>query len=347
MHRQEHENRSWLRRQLLAGGLLSGVGALSEGLISPASRFVWAATNDLFMQIPYLTPEITSNAAFYKVSKNLLPPNIRPEQWSLQVTGAVRRPFNLHYVDLPGFSATQHYITLACISNKPGGQLMSTALWKGFLLRQLLERAGVQDDAVEVVFRAADGYGETLPLATCLDHGTLLAYEMNGVLLPPDHGFPLRLVVPNVYGLKSIKWLTGIEVVRTDTPQGYWEKRGWSDTAVVQVQSRIDQMTLPRALKAGQRCIFGGIAFAGSRGIQQVEVSTDTGRTWQPAAVKPALSPYTWQLWAFPWTPLQQGRYVLQVRASDTQGTLQRTERSKAAHDGTSGFHMLKVRVNA
>jgi len=308
---------------------------------------VWATPLNLFTQVSRLTPEITSNTAFYKVSKNLLPPTIRPEQWSLQVTGAVRRPLTLRYADVLGFAPMQYYTTLVCISNKPGSNLISTALWKGLLLQQLLERVGVQADAVEVVFRAADSYGETLPLATCLDAGTLLAYEMNGVPLPAEHGLPLRLVVPNVYGLKSVKWLTGIDVVRTDAPQGYWEKRGWSDTAVVQVQSHIDQATLPRPLRAGQGAVFGGVAFAGSRGLQQVEVSTDAGRTWQAAALKPALSAYTWQLWAFAWTPAQQGRYVLQVRATDAQETQQRTQQRQAAHDGSSGLHTLKVHVSA
>jgi DMSO/TMAO reductase YedYZ molybdopterin-dependent catalytic subunit len=170
---------------------------------------------------------------------------------------------------------------------------------------------------------------------------TFLAYEMNGQELPNSHGFPLRAVIPGYYGMKQPKWLTEIEVVADDY-QGYWEERGWADEAVVKTLSRID-VPAHRAQVPVSGAPIGGIAFAGDRGIRQVEFSLDGGKTWQEATLKPALSPYTWTLWAAELALPNSGEYLLAVRATDGQGIVQDERVSEPLPDGVSGYHKLRI----
>jgi len=336
------------RREVLSRGLLLVVAATAG---AAAARWVVTAgdrarifAQSLFAGIKDLPPEITPNDRFYVVSKN--PPGFDPDldanRWSLEVTGLVARPLKLTYDQIRQFPAVEQFQTLECISNEVGGDLISNARWKGARLRDVLQQAGGPGvKAVKVAFRCADGYTESIPIADALNPTTLLAYEMNGERLPPRHGFPVRLLVPGLFGMKNPKWITRIEVVDYDF-QGYWERSGWSDEAVVKTMSKFT--TLPRTAAPGE-VPLGGVAYAGDRGVRDVEVSTDGGKTWQKAEVKPALGPFTWVLWAAIWTPTGPGEYTLKVRARDGGGVVQTAREAPTLPDGASGYHTLRVRV--
>jgi hypothetical protein len=193
-----------------------------------------------------------------------------------------------------------------------------------------------------VVLTGEDGYSDSFPLEKALEPGTLLAHHMNGEPLTPPHGFPLRALVPGIYGMKNVKWLKRIEVVDYDF-KGYWQQRGWSDQAVIKTSSRID-LPGPGGYYPEEASAIGGVAFAGDRGISAVEVSTDGGRTWLPAEAKQALSPYTWVLWLREWHPTP-GRYEVLVRAADGTGELQTAEHHRPLPNGASGYHLVVVRI--
>ncbi|MFN3476555.1 MAG: molybdopterin-dependent oxidoreductase, partial [Candidatus Methylomirabilales bacterium] len=206
------------RRILLRGGLvgfpiLLGADPLLRVLAEAVKEGKSGATLDPSPQIPSLSPEVTPNEKFYRISKNLFDPVINVSKWSFDLKGLVEQPLRLTYGELKALPAVLQYTTLECISNEVGGDLISNALWKGVRLKTLLERAGVKAKAKKVVFTCADGYSTGIPLAKALHPDTLLAYEMNGVPLPTDHGFPLRLINPGHYGMKNPKWITGIELV--------------------------------------------------------------------------------------------------------------------------------------
>jgi Oxidoreductase molybdopterin binding domain/Mo-co oxidoreductase dimerisation domain len=243
---------------------------------------------------------------------------------------------------LPSYEA---YVTFTCISNEIGGDLIGNAMWKGVSLHHLLELARVKAEARKVIFRADDGYSTGVPFERCLRPQTFLAYELNGKALPDKHGFPLRAVIPGYYGMKQPKWLTEIDVVAADY-QGYWEQRGWADDVVVKTMSRID-VPPHRGEVPASGAVIAGIAFAGERGITQVEVSVDGGKTWHEAQLKPALSPYSWVLWATELAFPQDGEYPLAVWATDGQGNLQEDRLSEPLPDGASGYHKIRVKVEA
>lgn len=294
--------------------------------------------------IPGLSPEVTPNDRFYVVSKNVVrDPDVSPSNWRLDIAGAVDRPFSLTYDQLKALPVANQYLTLQCISNPVGGNLIGNAGWRGVPLASLLRQAGVRPGAVDVILRAADDYSDSIPIAKAMDTGTVLAYEMNGAVLPREHGFPARLLVPDIYGMKNVKWVTRIEVVEYDY-LGYWQERGWGDSAVMHTTSRIDFPKPRSALTPGANYV-GGIALAGARGIRKVEVSTDGGRTWEPAIMKPPLGPYTWVLWLYEWTlpaGATAGSRVV-VRATDGTGTVQIAELHDEIPDGATGLHAITV----
>ncbi|MBI2918607.1 MAG: molybdopterin-dependent oxidoreductase [Chloroflexi bacterium] len=290
-----------------------------------------------------LSPEITPNEDFYSVSKNISDPSVSATDWKLTVDGLVDRPLALSYEQLKSLPPVTQFLTLECISNEVGGDLMGNARWTGVALSTLLKEASVRPGVRKVVLHAADDYSDSITLDKALEPGTVIAYEMNGVALPDGHGFPARLLVPGIYGMKNVKWLTRVELVDYDY-QGYWQQRGWSDSAVINTMSRIDT---PRDYKnrPGDIDFIGGVAFAGDRGIAQVEVSTDDGRTWSRAEVKEALSPYTWVLWTRARAPQAPGSYLLKVRATDKTGRLQSPEDMEPLPDGATGYHTVVVRI--
>ncbi len=291
-----------------------------------------------------LSPWLTPTKEFYTVSKNLFDPRVMENRWSLRVDGLVKRPLSFSYRELVGAAGqVEQYTTLSCISNPIGGDLIGNALWRGIPLARLLEHAGLQEGVVDLRFEAADGYTDSIPLAKALEPTTLLALEMNGQPLPPEHGFPARLVVPGIYGMKNVKWITRIEAVPYDY-KGYWEVRGWSDTAVTRTLSRIDVPPDRGRLRQG-RIEVAGIAFAGDRGIGAVEVSFDGGRSWEVAEVEPSPNAMTWVRWLKVWEPGRAGPYTLAVRAYDGRGQVQEDAEAPPLPEGATGYHRIQVTV--
>jgi DMSO/TMAO reductase YedYZ molybdopterin-dependent catalytic subunit len=294
-----------------------------------------------FASIAGLTPRVTTNDRFYVVDEEIIDPDIDRDSWNLSVGGLVREAMALTYDQLERMPAVERYQTLECISNDVGGDLISTAKWVGVPLPSILDLAGVGTGAVEVVFRAAGGYTESLPIDQAMDESTLVAIGMNDHVLPRAHGFPARILSLGTFGMKNPKWLTEIEVV--DRPYaGYWERRGWSKAAVVKTMSRID---VPRAgSTVAGRGTVAGVAFAGDRGISRVEVSADGGRTWAPAQLETQLSSTTWRRWLFQWNPPGTGEFGILVRAYDGRGAIQTPRRAAPHPSGATGYHALTVR---
>ncbi|HEY7092831.1 MAG TPA: molybdopterin-dependent oxidoreductase, partial [Ktedonobacterales bacterium] len=243
---------------------------------------------------------ITPNNDFYIVSKNVLDPSVVVSRWRLEVDGLVGKPTTWTYDDMLKLPAETRAVTLECISNGIGGRLISTAQWRGISLETLLGRAGGvgAQEGKHVVFTGVDGYVTSLPLPDLLEARTLLAYQMNGETLPARHGFPLRAIVPGRYGEQSAKWVTRVEITDHDV-KGFYQSQGWS-AAQLETISRIDA---PRKQASLGEIPISGIAFAGIRGIQQVEVSVDGGATWQRASLQPPLSDQTWVFWNWAWRP--------------------------------------------
>jgi Oxidoreductase molybdopterin binding domain/Mo-co oxidoreductase dimerisation domain len=313
-------------KSLLGSWLQSGSGRVKGG-------------DGVFPNIDNLALEITPNRDFYQVSKNAFDPQVDAQRWKLEVAGLVDNVLALTYEDMRELPSTEQYATLACISNEVGGDLIGTALWRGVRLQHVLEKAGLKQGVIDIVLHASDDYIDSIPLNRAMADETLLVYEMNGEPLTPEHGFPVRLLVPGIYGMKNVKWITRIEAVDIDL-KGYWQRRGWDDRAEYKTMSRIDA---PNSSVEGE-AVIAGIAFAGDRGISKVEVSTDGGASWEQAVVKPALSTISWVLWQHRWRPAQPGKHRLLVRATDGRGQTQTSQYAPPAPSGSSGYHSVGVR---
>ncbi|MAT98328.1 MAG: molybdopterin-binding oxidoreductase [Anaerolineaceae bacterium] len=287
---------------------------------------------------PGTRPEITPDGEFYRIDINTRPPVIERADWELQVDGLFDNPRNLTLADLMAFPAVTQPLTLSCISNRIGGDLISAADWTGVRLGLLLEDLGLQPEAQELTIEAEDGFYESVSMPDMMDPRTLLVYAMNGETLPQRHGFPLRIYIPNRYGMKQPKWITRIEAIEGEGP-GYWVERGWSEEARPKVISIIDNVAVDQRLDNG-RIPIGGIAWAGDRGIQRVEVQVDDGE-WQAAQLRlPPLSTLTWVQWRYDW-PAASGEHTFRVRATDGEGTLQIGEESDVRPDGATGYHAV------
>jgi DMSO/TMAO reductase YedYZ molybdopterin-dependent catalytic subunit len=234
-------------------------------------------------------------------------------------------------------------VTLECVGNTVAGEFMSTAEWEGISLRSLLEEAGARIEAYDVVFHAADGYSDNIRFERAMIGDVLIAHRMNGVPLPPGHGYPARMIVPGHYGMKSVQWLTEIDVVGEDY-KGYYAQKGWTDEANVKTTSRIDLLGHGTTIKGLQHRIEG-LAFAGTRGVKQVEVSTDGGDRWEPAQLQAPLSLFALVFWRYEWTAPKAGRYTLLVRATDGTGKRQTSIEQDPAPDGATGLHEITVTV--
>src|SRR6266700_7428083 len=218
---------------------------------------------------------------------------------------------------------------------------MSNALWEGIPLKDLLQRTGVKPGAMKVVFAAIDGYSDSITLEKALEPTTLIAVRMNGTTLPTGHGFPARMLVPGIYGMKHCKWLNHIQVVREDY-QGDWQERGWSDPAPIRMTTRIDTPLIGRSIPVNKTAYVAGVAFSGNKGISEVDVSTDGGNTWQRATLKQPLSALTWVLWELEWQP-KPGNYLVTARAIDLEGNVQSPIEEPPLPDGSSGYHTVTV----
>lgn len=300
------------------------------------------------LDVEGLTPLRVPNTEFYRIDTALLVPEVDPDGWRLEVRGMVDRPFTLTYDELLELSTVEGDVTLACVSNEVGGGLVGNARWQGVPLRDLLERAGVQPGATQIMGRSVDGFTAGFPVELGLRAGSgpgdvaaLVAVGMNGEPLPQVHGFPARLVVPGLYGyVSATKWLSAIELTTFDE-EGYWIPRGWSREGPVKTQARID---VPRRgdVPAGRQPV-AGVAWAPSRGIDRVEVRVDEG-PWQEARLSDSLGVDAWRQWVWEWdaTP---GTHTITARATDGTGEVQTSRVAPPAPDGASGHHSVRVTV--
>ncbi|HET6748339.1 MAG TPA: molybdopterin-dependent oxidoreductase, partial [Actinomycetes bacterium] len=297
-----------------------------------------------FLGIGGLTPEVTANRDHYVVDTSIVDPDVEVGSWRLRVDGLVGGPVELGYGELLAMAAVEQYVTLQCISNVVGGDLVGTARWTGVPLRDLLARAGgAAPRAVRVAFHAVGGYSDSLALAKALEPTTVVAYGMNGRSLPRAHGYPARIIVPGIYGMKNVKWLARVEVVGYDY-RGYWQRAdGWDNVAEVKTASRIDVPTELSAVDGGGGVVVAGVAWAGDRGVRRVEVSADDGRSWSPAVLRRELAPAAWRQWRWAWRPGGAGRVVLRVRAVDGHGDLQTAEQRPPLPSGASGYDQVDV----
>src|SRR5919108_3717684 len=308
---------------------------------------------------PFVASELTPNDKFYRIDTNLIVPSVDANTWRLNVRGLVRNgPMQFTYDELKTMPSTSEYATLECISDKIDGDLISTAYWKGVSLKTVLEKAQVSPEAIYIVFRCSDGYDVGIPLDRGLMDGTILAYEMNGVPLPAEHGFPVRAIVPGLYGMMNAKWITDIELV-DKIYEGFWQRRGWANAAKYQTHSKIatpgdalqnrlvEELSTTNVATVGNKSPIAGIAFAGNRGISKVEVSTDGGNTWQTSTIKDPLSSNSWVLWALEWIPQNPGKYNIVVRATDKAGNVQTAEIRDNYPSGATGYHSVEENVVA
>jgi DMSO/TMAO reductase YedYZ molybdopterin-dependent catalytic subunit len=293
-----------------------------------------------FPRVAGLSQEVTSVADHYVVDIDIDDPLVDASAWRLHVGGLVQRRLNLGFIDLQrAFPLVDEISVLTCISNPVGGPLVGCSRWEGVPLAALLRRAEPQPNATALLVRCADGYSAGIPLAAARHPSALLAIAQDGRSLSREHGFPARLRLPALYGMLNPKWVQSIELV--DHPVlGYWAQQGWSPTAVVRTESRIDT---PHHARVGEPTWIAGVAWAGSRGISRVEVSTDG--TWRPARLRRPLSPWAWTQWALRWTPTNPGRHVVACRATDGQGVVQDARERPPHPSGASGYHRVTVGV--
>jgi DMSO/TMAO reductase YedYZ molybdopterin-dependent catalytic subunit len=298
------------------------------------------------LDVPGLTPYLTRNRDFYRVDTALRVPDVPVDRWSLQVHGRVDRTLELSYPDLLRLPLTERRITLTCVSNPVGGDLLGNATWTGVPVSDLLREAGIRPGADAVRSRSADGWTAGTPLAALLDErrGALVAVAMNGEPLPLEHGFPARLVVPGLYGyVSATKWLVDLEVTRFADFEAYWTSRGYAARAPIKTGSRIDVPRPFARLDAG-RVVVAGVAWAQDRGIARVEVRVDDG-PWQQAELAAEDGVDTWRQWRWEWDAAS-GRHTLQVRATDATGETQTSRRAPIAPDGATGRHSVNVSVS-
>ena len=330
-------------RTLVEQGKRVLAGRESVVLPAPAQPLVAPARATSFPD-PGISPLVTPNEDFFRIDTALSVPRVDLESWRLRIHGMVEAPYELSFEDLLGLDMVERWVTLSCVSNTLGGDLVGNAAWLGVPLGVLLDRAGVRPGADQVVGRSVDGFTVGFPTSAVNDgRDALVAVGMNGEPLPLDHGFPARLVVAGLYGyVSATKWLSEIELTTWDAFDAYWVPRGWSKEAPVKTQSRIDTPRTGTRLAPGPR-VIAGVAWAPHVGIERVEVQLDEG-PWQQAELAESLDRNSWRQWRLPWDPAP-GVHVLRVRATDATGYTQTEERTPPAPNGATGHHIVRVTV--
>lgn len=351
------------RRRFLgwAGGaaVLGALAAVGGYALQAGSRAVTAIRGTITLPTPTaaatvppgaeldlegLTPVITPNAEFYRIDTALAVPAVDPETWSLRIHGMVDREVTLTWDELLALPLEESVTTLACVSNEVGGDLIGNAVWLGYPIRELLARAEPSADADMVLSRSVDGFTASTPIAVLQDdRNAILAVGMNGEPLPAQHGFPVRMVVPGLYGyVSATKWVVDLEVTRFDAASAYWTDRGWSPMGPIKLQSRIDVPRSGQPLTAGPITV-AGVAWHQHTGIAGVDVQVDDG-PWQPATLAQEISIDTWVQWRFDWDA-PAGTHTLRVRATDADGEVQTARMQGVVPDGATGLHERTVDV--
>jgi DMSO/TMAO reductase YedYZ molybdopterin-dependent catalytic subunit len=354
----------WTRRRFLiaSAGTLGGVivaGGVGHSLLDDqhadaivsSSRIpapllaVPPLAADQALATPGLTPLVMPNADFYRIDTALRVPRVDPATWKLDVKGMVAHPLTFTYDELLAMPLYEQFVTIACVSNRVGEHLVGNALWTGVRLKDVLEAAGVQPGATQIVGRSVDGFTVGFPTAWAMapEREPMIAVGMNREPLPADHGFPARLIVPGLYGyVSATKWLASIELTTREAVDGYWVPLGWAKDAPILTQSRIDVPKSGATVRPGAVDI-AGVAWAPDRGITAVEVRVDDG-AWQAARISRPISKATWVQWTLPWAATP-GAHNLEVRATDGTGDVQTDRGSDPAPDGARGHHRILVMV--
>ncbi|HEX3446148.1 MAG TPA: molybdopterin-dependent oxidoreductase [Chthoniobacterales bacterium] len=352
--------RSVGRRRFVALGVGAALALALGGTLRRLFRMGTFSYDGLQYGGPHvqkITP-IRPEDEFYQVSKNLIDPDIARNSWRLDIVGQVENPHVYSFADIAAMPAVEQETTLLCISYGVGSGLCSNAIWKGVPLPALLAQAKPKPNVTTVLFRAADGYYETFRFEKAMEPTTLVAYEMNGEPLPRRHGFPLRLIVPGLYGEKNPKWLTRIELLDEADGRlhrrhgcGFYKEQGWGrEGDVIPTHSRIDAPQVrgdhfESPLQVGKTVELRGMAFGGDRGISKVEISDDDGETWDDAEITKPGTKLSWSLWGYQWTPEDEGETKLVVRATDGNGNLQISEYRDQVPDGATGLHRVRALV--
>jgi DMSO/TMAO reductase YedYZ molybdopterin-dependent catalytic subunit len=330
-------------RRIAIGVIAAGIGAL---VLGRDIRSVWrhqAATSTPLSE-GAVTSAITPNDEFYQISKNFVDPiHTSGPNWRMEITGEVDQPGRWSVEQLQAIGTKHSISTMLCISNEVGGNLIGTAEWTGLPLATVLDEVGAAGDYVW--FTGADGYETSVPMDRCRQPQAFLVWGMNGEPLPNNHGAPVRAMIPGLYGMKSVKWITKMEVANEDK-QGFWEERGWTNEAVVKPMSRIDYPRRTTNLDEGIVPIRG-IAFGGDGGLKMVEVSTDGGDSWHEARIAEQPNPdgIAWSLWQYDWRA-DAGSHTLVVRMVTDDGAVQTNEEASPLPDGSSGWHTVPAVVN-
>jgi len=324
----------------LVGGNRAAVADAREGLSLPQPPSLQPPSG---VQADGAVPWATSNDDFYRIDTALSVPQILPSDWKLRIHGMVEREISLTYDDLLKRQVLHKWVTLTCVSNSVGGDLIGNALWSGVLLKDLLQEAGPSADADAIKSTSKDGFTAGTPLSTLLDdRQAMLAFAMNGQPLPVEHGFPVRIVVPGLYGyVSATKWLVDIEVTRFDRFEAYWTPRGWSELGPIKLSSRIDT-PVGKKVSAGPVTV-AGVAWDQHVGVSKVEVRVDGG-PWQQATLATDPSIDTWRQWHWTWDA-SRGNHVLQVRAFDAKGNPQIEASAPPAPNGATGLHTVEAQV--
>ncbi|WP_309103399.1 molybdopterin-dependent oxidoreductase [Microbacterium sp.] len=324
---------------------VASVESIRSALRLPAPGTTVTVPAGAELDIPGLSPLFTSNKDFYRVDTALTVPTIDPATWRLVIDGMVDQRVELTFQDLLDMGIDEYAITLTCVSNEVGGELVGNAMWLGVPLRDVLKKAGVKSGADMVLSRSVDGYTASTPLAALTDDDldAILAVGMNGEPLPLEHGFPVRMVVPGLYGyVSATKWLTELKVTTFADDEAYWTPRGYSAKAPIKFSSRLDTPSIGEAVPAG-RIPIAGVAWAQSVGIERVEVQIDDG-DWMPATMSTPINDDTWVQWFMEWDATPGTHYVA-VRAVNKNGDLQIEDRAPIAPDGSSGWQRSLIRV--
>ncbi|MFC5502292.1 molybdopterin-dependent oxidoreductase [Lysinimonas soli] len=347
---------------LSAGAVTIGaLSALGGYALQAGSRAATAARNAFRLPTPSvaapavpagaelavagLTPVVTPNADFYRIDTALQVPQLNPDDWQLKITGLVEHPVTLGWAELIALPLEESYTTLMCVSNEVGGDLIGTAKWLGYPIRHLLARAAPTASADMVLSRSSDGFTASTPLVALLeaDRNAILAIGMNDEPLPAEHGSPVRMVVPGLYGyVSATKWVVELEVTRFADHAAYWTERGWSDHGPIKLESRIDVPRQGTIVSRGQ-LVVAGVAWHQHTGISKVEVQVDDG-PWNEATLATAISVDTWVQWRWTWNA-SSGTHKLRVRATDAAGEVQTSQHADVIPDGATGYHEVDVQV--
>ncbi|WP_208971819.1 molybdopterin-dependent oxidoreductase [Kineococcus rubinsiae] len=317
----------------------NSVAATRAGIVLPRPSSAAPALPAGLDSVDAITPYVTSAKDFYRVDTALSVPQVDVAGWTLRIHGMVDREITVTFDDLLGEDLVERWMTMTCVSNEVGGNLVGNARWLGMPLARLLERAGVRPEADMLFSRSVDGFTISTPVAAVTDgRDAMIAIGMNGEPLTDVHGFPARMIVPGLYGyVSACKWITEIEVTRFDAQTAYWTDRGWAEQAPIKTATRIDVPMSFAMIPAGQTVPIAGVAWAQTRGISRVEVRIDDG-DWADATLVPTVSTSTWVQWTYAWDGATAGSHTIRARATDATGQVQTEDVVKPIPDGSSGW---------